>query len=151
MMKWPMAGCVDARHGMAALCMALGGGLLTAVGLMTGGCSGAGAGQVLNAGYAAVLATQDRNADGALDRGEVAAMVERAIPPERRTGQNWAALRAWLIAGYMEQDANRDGRLTLGELLRGGPGVCGAGMPCPGAAPGDEGPDMSPANRTGEY
>lgn len=134
-MAW--TGRVDARHGMAALCVALGGGLLTAIGLATSGCAGVGAGQVLSAGYAAVLATQDRNADGALDRAEIAEMVERAFPPERRTGQSWVALRAWLIAGYMAQDANGDARLTLDELLKGGPGVL----------PVYDGPDMAPANR----
>lgn len=124
MRGWLLAGRVDARHGLAALCMALTGGLLTAVSLMTGGCAGVGANQVLSAGYAAVLATQDANGDGALDRAEIAAMVERAFPPERRGGQGWTTLRAWLIAGYMEQDKDGDGRLTPNELLAGGPRAC---------------------------
>jgi len=165
MLRWPLAGRVDTRHGVAALCALFGGGLLTAVGMMTSGCAGMGANQVLSAGYAAVLATQDRNADGALDRSEVAGMVERAFPPERRTGQGWVALRAWLIAGYMEQDANGDGRLTLGELLKGGSRACadlnGDGMlsevevaasigRCPtGMLPAPVGPEMAPANAAG--
>ncbi|WP_294091605.1 hypothetical protein [Sphingomonas sp.] len=123
--RW--AGRVDTRHGMAALCVALGGGLLTVLGLATGGCSGTG--QVLGTGYAAVLAMQDRNADGVLDRAEVAAMVERAFPPERRTGQRWTALRAWLIESYMARDRDGDGRLTLDELMRGG------AVPAPAMAP----------------
>jgi len=135
--RW--AGRVDARHGMAALCLALGGGLLTALGLATGGCAGAGAGQMLRVGYAAALATQDLNGDGALDRGEVAAMVERTFPPERRAGQSWVALRAWLIAGYMAQDRNGDGLLTLDELLKAGPE----------ALPLYDGPEMAPAQREG--
>lgn len=163
MLKWPFAGRVDARHGLAALCVALSGGLLTAVSLMTGGCTMVGASEVLSAGYAAVLATQDRNADGALDRGEVAGMVERAFPPERRTGPGWETLRAWLIAGYMEQDRDGDGRLTLGELLKAGARDCadlnGDGLlsqaemaasigRCPvGMLPLPDGPAMALSNR----
>lgn len=165
MLKWPWAGRMDMRHGVAALCVALSGGLLTAVGLATSGCAGLGATQMLRAGYAAVLATQDLNGDGALDRSEVAGMVERAFPPERRTGQSWVALRAWLIAGYMAQDGNGDGRLTLGELLKGGSALCGDldgdGMlsdmeaaasigRCPaGMLPAPDGPDMTAANALG--
>ncbi|HEX8300746.1 hypothetical protein [Sphingomonas sp.] len=166
MLKWPLAVRADARHGLAALCALLGGGLLTMMGMMTSSCAGLGASQVLSAGYAAALATQDRNADGALDRGEVAGMVERAFPPERRTGQGWTTLRAWLIAGYMEQDRDGDGRLTLGELLKGGSRACadlnGDGMlseievaasigRCPtGMLPAPE-PEMARSNAAGEY
>ncbi|WP_066798807.1 hypothetical protein [Sphingomonas soli] len=165
MVNWPWAGRMDMRHGMAALCVAMGGGLLTVVGLATSGCAGLGANQMLRAGYAAVLTTQDLNGDGALDRGEVAGMVERAFPPEQRSGKSWGTLRAWLIAGYMAQDTNGDGRLTLGELLKGGSAVCGDldgdGMlsdveaaasigRCPaGMLPAPEGPDMVPANALG--
>lgn len=138
MLKEHLAGRVDARHGMAALCVALGGGLLAMAGLMTGGCTVTGANQMLRAGYAAALASQDRDGDGALDRSEIAAMVERAFPPERRTGPGWTTLRAWLIAGYMEQDANGDGRLTLGELLK------GSSVPLE-----YDGPEMAPADRAG--
>lgn len=138
MADMPWAGRVDARAGMAALCVALGGGLLTAIGLATSGCAGVGAGQAVRAGYVAVLATQDVNADGALDGQEIAAMVERAFPPERRKGQSWVALRAWLIAGYMAQDKDGDGRLVAGELLSGGPGVM----------PVYDGPEMAPTNRS---
>ncbi|MES2986882.1 MAG: hypothetical protein V4808_03155 [Pseudomonadota bacterium] len=138
MLNKQWAGRVDARHRMAALCVALGGGLLTVMGLATSGCTGTQ--QMLSTGYAAVLATQDANADGALDRSEVVAMVERALSPERRTGERWLALRAWLIESYMVRDANGDGRLTLDELLRDG----GQVLP-----PGYDGPEMAPANRAG--
>lgn len=118
------AGCADARHGLAVLCMALSGGLLMAAGLATSGCTHIGSGQLLSAGYAAVLVTQDRDRDGGLDRGEVTAMVERGFPPDKRAAPGWATLRAWLVAAYMEQDADGDGRLVLAELLQPGRAAC---------------------------
>lgn len=117
MVKWPLAGRIDLRRGVAALALMLGGAL--GAGMMSGGCAGVNGRAVLAAGYAASLAVQDRNGDGALDRGEVETLVEAAFPDSAKRGEGWRVLRAWLVAGYMGQDLDRDGRLTLGELLRG--------------------------------
>lgn len=166
----PWAGRVDARHGVAALCVVLGGVAATAMSLMAGGCTSVEGRAALQIGVAAVAAAHDGNGDGALDRAEVAAMVEGAFPPEARSGPGWNALRAWLIAGYMAQDLNGDGRLTLAELLRGpsagasavacgdtnGDGVTSAAEVaaglgrCPAVAlPLEDGPSYAPAeNRT---
>lgn len=118
MLKWPWAGRVDARRGVAALALVMGG-LVTGAGLLGGGCTGVTGQAILSAGYAASLVAQDRNGDGMLDRSEVTAMVEAALPPEAQAGPGWSALRAWLVAGYMAQDGDRDGRLSLAELLSG--------------------------------
>lgn len=165
MAGFPWTGRVDARHGMAALCVLLGGVAATALGVMTGGCTNADGRAALQIGVAAVAAAHDRNGDGAIDREEVTAMVEGAFPPEVRSGPGWTALRAWLVAGYMAQDRDGDGRLTLAELLRGPSeaGACGDGDGdgvtsaseavaslgrCPvGALPAEDGPSYAAVNR----
>jgi len=93
--------------------------LLAAAVLMATGCTATGGRAAIKAGYGLLLARHDANRDGALDRQEIEAMVDAAVPPERRRGGGWDALRAWLVARYVAQDRDGDGRLGLDELVRG--------------------------------
>lgn len=117
MAGFPLAGRVDARAAVMAVCVVLGGGAAAGLGLMTGGCTAPETRAVLQAGVAAVAVANDLNGDGALDRGEVTAMVERSFPIATRTGPGWDTVRALLVASYMGQDRDGDGRLTMAELL----------------------------------
>lgn len=92
----------------AGLCLAL----------LTGGCA-LNAKVGLMAGASAMVAANDRNGDGYLDRDEVRAMIERALPPRRFKGGFWERLRASLIAAYWSRDRNGDGRLSADELTQG--------------------------------
>ena len=99
------SGLRAACAGMAALCLS--------------GCAEWNLRAGLASGAAAVvLGEWDRDHDGALDRGEVTALVEVGFPPAERTGPGWDALRSWLVALWFEQDRDGDGKLRADELVR---------------------------------
>ncbi|MEP9359314.1 hypothetical protein [Sphingomonas sp. KR3-1] len=79
-----------------------------------GGCAIGGA-ALVEAGSVALVARFDADGDGALDAGEVAALVAAAVPGK---GAELEALRAGVAAGYWTRDCNRDGRLTRAELAQ---------------------------------
>lgn len=84
--------------------------------LLTGACAlDARTGLAVGTG---LVVAGDRNGDGALDTGEVQALVERAFPPARLTGGFWDGMRAALTAAYWARDLNQDGRLGPAELAR---------------------------------
>lgn len=85
---------------------------------MLGGCAVTHGQGAVEAGYGLLILANDRDGDGMLDRDEVAAMVDAAVPPERR-GAGWPRLRGWLVDRFLEQDRDGDGRLALGEMVRG--------------------------------
>jgi len=72
-------------------------------------------------GYQAVLAAHDRDGDGTLSRAEWTAMVGVSFPAQPRPGEevsNYGEVRTDLIALYDQFDTDRDGKLTLDELIR---------------------------------
>lgn len=83
-----------------------------------GGCATLRGEAAIGAGYRLLVEAHDRDGDGALDAGEVEAMIDRAVPAERR-GAGWDRLRTWLVERWIEQDREGDGRLTPGELAAG--------------------------------
>jgi hypothetical protein len=68
----------------------------------------------LISGYAAVLATQDSDADQRLSTSELEAMLDRVFSMEPPTSD----LHDWAIAYYAAQDTDSDGYLTLVEILK---------------------------------
>jgi hypothetical protein len=80
------------------------------------GCALSGA-ALLNAGSAALVARFDSDKDNALSAAEVAAMVAATVPGK---GAELDALRAGLLAGYMANDRDGDGKLSLAELAGAG-------------------------------
>lgn len=85
---------------------------------LAAGCVPVRAPAVIEAGYRLVLGASDADGDGVLGRDEVAAMIDRAIPADRRDG-GWERLRGWLVARFAEQDRNGDGLLSAEELAAG--------------------------------
>lgn len=100
-----------ALRGRRLACAVVAGVLLT-------GCATLHGELAVRAGFGLLLARHDADHDGGLDRVEIEAMVEAAIPPERRQGAGWSALRSWLIARYLDQDSDHDGRVRADELAR---------------------------------
>jgi len=73
------------------------------------------------AGYRLVLTANDHDGDGRLSRAEWTAMVSVAFPERPRetpAPENYAQLRASMLAFYAGQDRNGDGYLDLRELVR---------------------------------
>jgi EF hand len=72
-------------------------------------------------GYQAVLAAYDRDGDRALSRAEWTAMVGVSFPAQPRPGEeasNYGEVRADLIGLLDQMDTDRDGKVTLDELIR---------------------------------
>jgi Ca2+-binding EF-hand superfamily protein len=80
------------------------------------GCALSGA-ALLHAGSAALVAHFDSDKDGALSVAEVTAMVAATVPGK---GAELDALRAGLLAGYMANDRDGDGKLSMAELAGAG-------------------------------
>ncbi|NYT42472.1 hypothetical protein HZY97_16995 [Sphingomonas sp. R-74633] len=80
--------------------------------LMLCGCAIGGA-ALVGAGSAALVARFDVDRDGALDAGEVTAMLAATVPGK---GSELDLLRAGLAAGYWTRDCDGDARLTAAEL-----------------------------------
>jgi hypothetical protein len=66
-----------------------------------------------------VLSAHDLDEDGRLGRPEVEAMIEQVFPKNILNVSNFAEIRDLLVADYAAQDSDKDGYLTLSELLEG--------------------------------
>lgn len=98
--------------------------LLLAGSFLLGGCSTVESGNdatrnSLASGYASVVAAHDADGDERLSSAEIAAMVELGLPKDIPAPANVTELRDWLIGFYAAQDLDKDGYLTLAELLKG--------------------------------
>ena len=90
--------------------------------VLLGSCSTRAGGEqatrsALTSGYASVLAAHDSDADERLGRAEVEAMIEVTFPKNILDVSNLAEIRDRLLADYAAQDTDKDGYLTLSELL----------------------------------
>jgi hypothetical protein len=99
-------------------------GILLVSCVLLGSCSTRAGGEnatrsALTSGYASVLAAHDSDGDERLGRAEVEAMIELMFPKNILAVSHFAELRDWLVADYSAQDADKDGYLTLSELLKG--------------------------------
>ncbi|MBO9622127.1 MAG: hypothetical protein J7500_05385 [Sphingomonas sp.] len=106
---------------IGALGMALRGRELACVlaaGMLVAGCTTLHGELAVRAGFGLLVTRYDADRDGGLNRAEIETMVDAAIAPERRQGAGWAALRAWLVARYLDQDMDHDGRVRADELAR---------------------------------
>lgn len=97
--------------------------LLLAGSFLLAGCSTVESGNAtrtsLTSGYASILAAHDADGDERLSGAEIAAMVELGLPKGVSAAPDVAELRDWLIGYYAAQDMDKDGYLTLAELLKG--------------------------------
>ena len=72
----------------------------------------------LIAGFQLVLETNDTDADGRLSTSELQTMIALALPDDQQSTRERLNIRQLLLDDYAIQDTDRDGYLTLAELLK---------------------------------